>query len=39
MEVNDEDSICEALSDRIHQLFECGIQNIWMKATGIGKYQ
>ena len=38
MELNAENSICEALSTRIHELFPFGIQNVWMKALGRDRY-
>ena len=38
MESNAENSICKALSNRIHELFPFGIQNVWMKAVGRDRY-
>ena len=38
MEVNAVNSICEALSTRVNELFPFGIENIWMKATGRDRY-
>ena len=38
MESNAENSICKALSTRIHELFPFGIHNIWMTALGRDGY-
>jgi hypothetical protein len=38
MESNAENSICEAESARITELFLFGMQNIWMKVIEFDKY-
>ena len=38
MESNTENSICNALSIRVNELFPFGIENIWMKATWFNRY-
>ena len=38
MESNTENSICNALSIRVNELFPFGIENIWMKAIGRDRY-